>query len=80
VNDEEVKEFVHLAVEHGSNIGQVSLAQFILKEYGHELSPKFRMFLDKVCQNSYEDIGNTLSKPAEDIALQVAGMIATKLP
>jgi hypothetical protein len=71
-------ELVRQAIEHGNSIGQVALAEFILKEYEDELSPKLKMFLSKVNQSSYEAIGKCLDEPAEDVALQVSEIIALK--
>lgn len=66
-----IEDLIHQATEHGNSIGQTALAEFILKSYGHELSPKLTQFLEKVSQNEYDKIAKTLDKPAEDIALEV---------
>lgn len=65
------EDLVHQAVEHGSAVGQTALANFILRDYGHELSPILTLLLEKVAQNGYDSIGKDLEKPAEDIALEV---------
>lgn len=60
---------------HGSNIGQIALAEFILKSYEDELSPKLTIFLEKVVQNMCDSVGKTVDKPAEDVALAVSHII-----
>lgn len=59
------------AIDCGTSIGQSSLAEFILRQYDGEISPRMRLFLEKINQSSYENIGKQLHKPSEDVALEV---------
>lgn len=73
---EEIEQLAQGAIEHGTHIGQTSLAEFLLKEYGYELSPRLKTFLQRVCNNGYDKIGATVGKPAEDVALEVSKVMA----
>lgn len=77
--DAVAEEMITKAIEHGNEIGQVALAEFILRDYGKELSYNLKRFLEKVCENSYTKIGNNAGKPAEDVALQVGQMMEKRM-
>lgn len=68
-------DLINIAVDYGSNIGQVALAEFILKSYAGECTPILQVFLQKVCDNGYESIGKVHGKSGEDIALQVTDVV-----
>lgn len=63
------------AIQHGSAVGQTALAEFILRDYGEEISPELTLLLRKVAFNGCEDIARDLERPAEDIALEVSKII-----
>lgn len=65
------EELIQRAIAHGASIGQTSLANFIIRDYGHNLSPELTLFLNKLSQKCYEDLSKDLERPAEDVALEV---------
>jgi hypothetical protein len=65
------EKLVHKATAHGNSIGQTALAEFILKSYKDEISPKLTRFLERLLQGEYENIGNNLGQAGEDVATQV---------
>lgn len=72
----DIKEVIHLASEQGTAVGQASLSQYIIKEYGATLSPELTKFLEKVSQEAYDKIAKNIGEPSEDIALQVQNILA----
>lgn len=74
------EELIKQAIEHGNNIGQAALAQFLLRDYGFVMmmNPDLKRFLEKVSQNSFDGIAKDLERPAEDIALEVTEVMAKK--
>ena len=66
------EELIHRAHEQGSAAGQIALAEFILKSYGHTLDPRLKRFLEKAKQDCYETVAQNLDMPAEDVALEVS--------
>ena len=74
-----IEEAIHRATVHGNSTGQIALGEFILKNYGSELSPKLTSFIERVLQNEYENIGTDMGKPAEDVALEVSKIMEDRL-
>jgi len=71
----EIKDMLSKAHKQGCSVGELALAEFILKSYAGEISPTLKAFLEKIAQSGYVDISENVGKPAEDVALQVSDIL-----
>ena len=73
------KALVTSSAKCGNDVGQIAICEFILAEYGSELSDNLEKFLRKVLQSSYENMGGFVGRPPEDVALDVAKIMEARL-
>lgn len=60
---------IRLAHRQGGAVGEIALAEFILKQYSEDISPMLSALLQKVADDGYRRVAVISDKPAEDIAL-----------
>lgn len=57
----------------GMLVGEIAIIEYVLSNY--EVEPKLESFLLKVVNRAYNVAADILEKPAEDVALIVAGCL-----
>lgn len=67
-----LEEMIHKAHEAGGVVGQIAIAEFILKTYPDGISPELKKFLESVLRRNYDEASERVGKPAEDVALAVS--------
>lgn len=63
--------FSDVAVARGVTIGQISISEFILRDYGEDIPANLKLFLNKIANIGYDELGEAFNKPSEDVALSV---------